>query len=92
MTLIALAALAMSSGTLPQDAPAQTNPPADTPARLGGLAPGSPWPNGPPAPGQQVVFVPNPKTPNEAFPPPPPRENLPFCKRGQYDGCKQRGG
>ena len=91
MTLIVLAALAMS-GALPQDAPVQAAPPADTPARLGGLAPASPWPNGPPAPGQQVVFVPNPQTPSEALPPPPPRENVPFCKRGQFDGCKQRGG
>lgn len=92
MTLIVLAALAMTSGALPQDAPAQSTPSADAPARLGGLAPGSPWVNGPPAPGQPVVFVPNPKTATEAFPPPPPREKVPFCKRGQYDGCKQRGG
>lgn len=91
MTLIALAtALAVSSAALVQTAPPA--PPVDG-ARLGGLAPPSgPFVDGPPRPGQPVVFVPNPKTPSEMFPPPPPRENVPFCKRGQFDGCKQRGG
>ena len=94
MTLIALAtALALSSAALPQTDPQQSSPPAADGARLGGLAPPTgPFVDGPPRPGQPVVFVPNPKTPAEMFPPPPPRENVPFCKRGQFDGCKQRGG
>jgi hypothetical protein len=92
MTLIVLAtALALSAASA-QTAPQQTEPAADAP-RLGGLAPPTgPFVNGPPPPGAQVVFVPNPKTPTEMFPPPPPRENVPFCKRNQFDGCKQRGG
>jgi hypothetical protein len=91
MTLIALATALAFSAASAQTPPQQTSP-ADAP-RLGGLAPPTgPFVDGPPPPGAQVVFVPNPKTPTEMFPPPPPRENVPFCKRGQFDGCKQRGG
>ncbi|MES2988759.1 MAG: hypothetical protein V4808_12705 [Pseudomonadota bacterium] len=49
-------------------------------------------PTGTPTPGATVVFVPNPQTATQAFPPPPPRESYPICKRGQFDGCTQRGG
>jgi hypothetical protein len=38
------------------------------------------------------VFVANPQTPSEAYPPPPPLQHYPFCKRGQFDHCMQRGG
>ena len=59
----------------------------------GGYAPSAPlFSGGTPTPGSTVVFVPNPQTPSEAFPPPPPKAEYPICKRGQFDGCRQRGG
>lgn len=77
--------------TSAQKAEAPTN---DAAQKLGGYAPTAPlFSTGatPPA-GAQVVFVPNPQTPTEAFPPPPPKAEYPICKRGQLDGCRQRGG
>ena len=45
-----------------------------------------------PPPGAQVTFVPSAQTPTQAFPPPPPLDHYPVCKRGQFDNCRQRGG
>jgi hypothetical protein len=89
------AGTATDPGATPPAMPATTQAPAtatssETPR--GGFAPTwSPVSTGaPPAPGQQVIFAPS-KSPNEAFPPPPPRDHYPYCKRGQYTGCMQRG-
>lgn len=96
MKLIALAAaltlaspaLAQSTQTTPATADAGTNP---TATQLGGYAPPTMWPDGQPKPGDKVVFVPSKLTPSEAFPPPPAQDHYPICKRGQTDGCMQRG-
>jgi hypothetical protein len=58
----------------------------------GGYQPTAPLFSVPPQPGQPVVFVPNPLTPAQAYPAPPPLPHYPPCKRGQYDKCMQRGG
>ena len=57
----------------------------------GGYMPATAFPNGAPTPGAPVTFVPNPQTPSQAFPPPPPRDHYPRCKPGQFDGCLQSG-
>ncbi|MCW3836232.1 hypothetical protein ACFQ1E_09280 [Sphingomonas canadensis] len=78
--------------TAPVPAPAQGEeaPAADDPK--GGYQPSAPLFSAPPVPGARIVFVPNPLTPDQAFPPPPPLPEYPVCKRGQYDNCRQRGG
>ena len=82
---VALAAIAIPAVAqdVPQSAPATTAGPT-APDPVGGYAP----PPAPPAP-PGAVFQPGP-TPDQAFPPPPPLANYPFCKRGQFDKCKQR--
>ena len=98
MKLIALAAALAFGGTaIAQDVPQTSAQKAQAPtndgaSRLGGYAPATPLFNGTPEPGATVVFVPNTQTPTEAFPPPPPKAVYPICKRGQFDGCRQRGG
>jgi hypothetical protein len=88
LTLVTGAAHAQTSA---QKAEAPTNNEA---SKLGGYAPSGPlFSTGTtPPPGTQVVFVPSTQTPSQAFPPPAPRESYPICKRGQFDGCRQRGG
>jgi hypothetical protein len=95
MKLLALAAALAFSGTaIAQTAPATPDSEGvqtvDDPR--GGYQPSAPLFTAPPAPGAQVVFVPNPQTPTEAYPPPPPQASYPICKRGQFDNCMQRGG
>jgi len=70
-------------------ASAPTDPNAADPA--GGYQPATSATNGPAQPGAQVVFQPAP-SPSQAFPPPPPMQKYPVCKKGQYDNCIQRGG
>lgn len=90
MKLIALAAaLALTgSAALAQDtAPA---PAAEDP--VGGYQPSTPAIQGDTSSGQKPIFVANPMTPTQAFPPPPPLAKYPLCKKGQTDNCRQRGG
>lgn len=82
---LALAGFAMPAiaQTAPQTTPvAATDPNAPDP--VGGYS----TPPQPPAP-PGTIIQPGP-TPTEAFPPPPPLPDYPYCKRGQFDNCKQR--
>lgn len=93
----AAAALAMTSGSaLAQDtqaAPAASAPEAaPAPDPIGGYQPSTPAIQGDTSSGQKPVFQPNPQTPSQAFPPPPPLQKYPLCKKGQTDNCRQRGG
>ncbi len=97
--IFATAMLAASFTVAP--AMAQTAPAQDASAqatgnngaeRLGGYMPSKPALSGPVTPQTRVIFRANPQTPSEAFPPPPPKAEYPICQRGQYDGCRQRGG
>ena len=104
MKLIALAAALAFSGTaIAQTAPATQDTTTTTTTTSsegvqtmddpkGGYQPSTPLFTAPPAPGAQVVFVPNTQTPDQAYPAPPPLAHYPICKRGQFDGCRQRGG
>jgi hypothetical protein len=105
MKLLALAAALAMTGTaaIAQDtqtapapaAPAQTTTPAPATASedpVGGYQPATPPLSTQPQPGQQVIFQANPQTPTQAFPPPPPLDKYPLCKKGQTDNCRQRGG
>lgn len=104
MKLLALtAALALAGGTaLAQDtqtAPAPTAPAAPAtstaPAAedpVGGYQPSTPAVQGDTSSGQKPIFQANPLTPTQAFPPPPPLDKYPLCKKGQTDNCRQRGG
>ena len=47
--------------------------------------------SGPLAPGAQGIFKAAPP-PDVAYPAPPPLAHYPVCKKGQFDGCIQRGG
>lgn len=86
---LSLAGAAHAQQTSAQKAQSPTNNEA---SKLGGYAPSTPLFSGTPTPGAPVVFVPNPQTATEAFPPPPPKPSYPICKRGQFDGCRQPGG
>lgn len=79
---LAMVAVPAVAQQVPQSMPATTASPAPDP--VGGYAP----PPSPPAP-PGAVFQPGP-TPDQAFPHPPPLANYPFCKRGQFDKCRQR--
>lgn len=57
----------------------------------GGYQPSAPPIQGTPAPGATVRFQAA-ADPNTAYPPPPPMDKYPVCKKGQYDNCIQRGG
>ncbi len=105
MKLLALAAALAMTGTaaIAQDtqtapapgAPAETTAPAPATASedpAGGYQPATPPLSAQPQPGQQVIFQANPQTPTQAFPPPPPLDKYPLCKKGQTDNCRQRGG
>ena len=86
LTLVAGAAHAQTSA---QKADSPTNNDA---SKLGGYAPAGPLfsTGSTPPPGAQVVFVPSTQTPTQAFPPPAPKAVYPMCKRGQFDGYRQR--
>ena len=93
--MIALtAAFAFGGPAIAQDQQSTTTTTTTTNAPMGGYAPAAPlFSTGTtPPPGTQVVFVPSTQTPTEAFPPPAPKAAYPVCKRGQFDGCRQRGG
>lgn len=107
-TLIAFAAtLALAAPALAQTTPSQSSAPAPATApgtgtgdvdaaaaraaRMGGYQPDRPAMSGPVAPGQQVIFQAAPP-PDVAYPAPPPLQHYPVCKKGQFDGCIQRGG
>lgn len=82
MKLILLAAaVAIASPAVAQDT---TKPVDTTPPQPAGYQP----PPQPPAP-PGAVYVQAPP-PNVAFPPPAPLADYPYCKRGQFDQCKQR--
>ncbi len=80
--------LAIAAPAMAQDNAAP--PPAapqDSPTPRGGYAP----PPMPPIPaGATVQFQPS-VSPDVAFPPPAPLAKYPPCKKGQYDGCVERG-
>ncbi|GAA4761480.1 hypothetical protein GCM10023219_01900 [Stakelama sediminis] len=57
----------------------------------GGIMPATPPMSQQPTADQQVIFKPS-ESPDQAFPPPPPKASYPICKKGQTDGCRQRGG
>ena len=100
MKLLALAAALAMTGTAALAQDTQTTPPladdAAAPAAsedpVGGYQPATPPMSTQPQPGQQVIFQANPQTPSQAFPPPPPLDKYPVCKKGQTDNCRQRGG
>ncbi len=96
MKLIVLAAALAFGGTaIAQDVPQSATTSAGTQTvddPKGGYAPAAPRFSTTPPPGATVVFVPNPQTPTQAFPPPPPLAKYPICKPGQFDNCRQRGG
>lgn len=77
-------------------APADTAAPAAAPAATGTMTPGGYQPAGPaisgtPQPGAVVRYQQAP-APDVAFPPPAAKESYPICKKGQFDGCRQKGG
>ncbi len=58
---------------------------------VGGYQPAGPAIQGSATPGGPVVFQQAP-SPSQAYPAPAPKASYPICKKGQYDGCRQRGG
>lgn len=93
MKLLALAAALAMTGTAAIAQDTQTAP-ATTAAQdpVGGYQPSTPLLQGDTSSGQKPIFQPNPLTPSQAFPPPPPLDKYPLCKKGQTDNCRQRGG
>lgn len=57
----------------------------------GGYMPSTPPLSGTPQPGATVRVQPS-VSPSQAFPPPAPKAEYPVCKKGQTDGCRNRGG
>lgn len=57
----------------------------------GGYMPSAPALSGTPTAGAPVRVQAS-MSPSQAFPPPAPKAEYPICKRGQTDGCRQRGG
>ncbi|MBW4330355.1 hypothetical protein KY084_05645 [Stakelama sp. CBK3Z-3] len=57
----------------------------------GGYQPDQPPMPVQPKPGQKVIFKASPPV-SQAYPAPAPKAEYPVCKRGQTDGCRQRGG
>jgi hypothetical protein len=57
----------------------------------GGYMPSTPPLSGTPQPGATVRVQPS-MSPSQAFPPPAPKTEYPVCKKGQTDGCRNRGG
>lgn len=81
LILTAAAVLLVASPSIAQDKPVDTTPPQ--PAGY------QPPPPPPIPPGTPVMYVPAPP-PDVAYPPPAPLADYPFCKKGQFDKCKQR--
>lgn len=82
----------------PADSAMQQAPMAGTPTGTpggtetkGGYMPSTPPLSGPVQPGATVRVQPS-MSPSQAFPPPAPKASYPICKKGQTDGCRQRGG
>jgi hypothetical protein len=69
--------------TMTDPTPAQDPP--------GGYMPPAPPLSGPVTPGTDVIFKAS-APPSQAFPAPPPMDEYPICKPGQFDDCRQRGG
>lgn len=99
MKLLAIAAALAMTGTAAiaqdtQTAPAAPAAPAATATEdpIGGYQPTTPLLQGDTSSGQKPIFQANPQTPTQAFPPPPPLDKYPLCKKGQTDNCRQRGG
>lgn len=90
--MLVLAFAAATAANAQTTTPVQDTSPQTTGDPRGGYEPTTPLFSTPPQPGQPVVFVPNPLTPAQAYPAPPPLPYYPLCKRGQFDKCRQRGG
>jgi len=78
-------ALAMSTTAI-----AQTPPPTDAPPPADEMAPQPDTAMPPPAPMPQGKIVIPSQSVEQAFPPPPPKAEYPWCTRTVTDGCKQR--
>ncbi|GGO96673.1 hypothetical protein [Stakelama pacifica] len=93
--ILMTAALVMGAPALahaPQDMSTTTAQSASGDAAMpGGYEPSQPPMPMQPEPGQKVIFQPSPPV-SQAFPPPAPKAEYPVCKRGETDGCRQRGG
>ena len=81
----------MQSPTDPTTSQPATGTSNDNSMMQGGYQPSNSALSAPMTPGATVRFVPA-QSPSQAFPPPPAKDNYPICKKGQYDGCRQRGG
>ncbi|HTG37844.1 hypothetical protein [Sphingomonas sp.] len=83
-----------AGGGMAQTAPAPMNeqPATATGATEtpGGYMPSTPPMSGTPQAGAPVRVQAS-MSPTQAFPPPAPKAEYPVCKRGQTDGCRQRG-
>jgi len=66
-------------------------PDASSAEQAGGYMPATPPMSQPATPGANVTFQPS-VSPDQAFPPPPPLDHYPICKRGQTDKCMEPGG
>lgn len=92
--ILMTAALVMGTPALAQNMTSQEKsmlPGNNLASQMPGYQPAQPpVPPGTPA-GTPVVFQQAP-APDVAYPPPPPMESYPICKRGQFDKCKQPGG
>ncbi|WP_052134407.1 hypothetical protein [Sphingomonas sp. 37zxx] len=64
--------------------------PADPSMRPGGYMPAQPPMSGPAQAGATIRVQPS-MPASQAFPPPAPKAEYPVCKRGQTDGCRNRG-
>ena len=95
--IVMTAAIAMATPALAQaqdmstTTTTQQTTTGDNSTPIGGYEPSAPPMASQPQPGQQVIFQPSPPV-SQAFPPPAPKAEYPLCKKGQYDGCRQRGG
>lgn len=83
---------AMQAPPAPAGDPAMTTQqapmPMQTPTTGGTQGPGGYQPSTAPTPGAFTPSVPV----AQAFPAPAPKASYPVCKKGQFDGCTQRGG
>lgn len=99
--LLAAPVIAQDAAQTPPPAPAApaTDPaqPAPNPdpatdaanASAAATAAAEPGPTTPPPAGSQVVFQ-QPPSVDQAFPPPAPKAEYPWCSKTVTDGCKQR--
>ena len=84
--LIAAAVAVLATPAIAQDQ--TTAPPPDSATPAGGYQPATPPPTIPP--GATVRFQQAP-SPSEAYPAPAPLAHYPPCKKGQTEGCMERG-